>query len=117
MIDEPHVERCERDFDTSRISCLPLNETLACKFSKIEMVPQNLNMDLAFNNVRVFKVQKTGEFRDKVDKDVSLSCEYDPQGINVKILLGNLVDSRTFHCGESRHCRLLAKAKVTSANI
>lgn len=53
-------------------------------------------MDLVFNNIRVYKVQKTGEFRDKAEKDVSLLCEYDPQGINIKFLLGTLCC--VFHC-------------------
>lgn len=70
-------------------------DTCVQNFSKIEMVPQNLNiMDLVFNNIRVYKVQKTGEFRDKVDKEVSLTCEYDPQGINIKILIGKCDETK-----------------------
>lgn len=53
------------------------------------MVPQTLNMvDVVIRNIRIFKVQKSGELRDKLVKDVSLSCEYDPQGINIKFLAG-----------------------------
>lgn len=57
--------------------------------NKVEMVPQTLNMvDVVIRNIRIFKVQKSGELRDKLVKDVSLSCEYDPQGINIKLIAG-----------------------------
>lgn len=53
------------------------------------MVPQTLNMvDVVIRNIRIFKVQKSGDLRDKLVKDVSLSCEYDPQGINIKLIAG-----------------------------
>lgn len=55
----------------------------------MKMVPQTLNMvDVVIRNIRIFKVQKNGELRDKLEKDVNLICEYDPQGLNLKLLSG-----------------------------
>lgn len=38
--------------------------------------------------VRVFKIENNGDLVDKCNKNVDLLCEYDPQGINLKVLLG-----------------------------
>lgn len=38
--------------------------------------------------VRVFKIENNGELVDKCNKNVDILCEYDPQGINLKVLLG-----------------------------
>lgn len=40
-------------------------------------------------SVRIFKVQKCGELHDKLQKDVNLLLEADPQGIIVKLFAGN----------------------------
>lgn len=53
------------------------------------MVPQILNMvDVVIRSVRIFKVQKNGELRDKFNIAVCLLCEYDPQGFILKIFSG-----------------------------
>lgn len=39
-------------------------------------------------SVRVFKVEKSGDLSDKCNKDVELIIQYDPQGINLKIMSG-----------------------------
>lgn len=55
------------------------------------MVPQTLNMvDVVLRSIRVYKVQKNGELCDKIEKDVNLICEYDPQGVNLKCFTGKL---------------------------
>ncbi len=38
--------------------------------------------------VRVFQILNNGELVDKCKKNVDLLCEYDPQGINLKVLSG-----------------------------
>lgn len=54
------------------------------------MVPQVINMvDVVIRSVRVFKIQKNGDLRDKFDVEVCLLCEYDPQGFVLKIFSGN----------------------------
>lgn len=58
----------------------------------ITMVPQSLNMvDVILRSIRIFKVQKNGELCDKFEKDISLICEYDPQGVNLKIYTGKIL--------------------------
>lgn len=55
----------------------------------ITMVPQSLNMvDVVLRSIRILKVQKNGDLCDKFEKDISLICEYDPQGVNLKIYTG-----------------------------
>lgn len=58
-----------------------------CSYNR--MVPQTLNMvDVVLRSIRVYKVQKSGELCDKLEKDVNLICEYDPQGVNLKLYTG-----------------------------
>lgn len=53
------------------------------------MVPQSLNMvDVVLRSTRILKVQKNGELCDKYERDISLICEYDPQGVNLKVYTG-----------------------------
>lgn len=46
--------------------------------------------DVTIRSVRLLKVEKSGDLLDKSHKDVDILCEYDPQGINIKILSGKL---------------------------
>lgn len=39
--------------------------------------------------VRVYQILNNGELVDKCKKNVDLLIEYDPQGINLKVLSGN----------------------------
>lgn len=44
--------------------------------------------------VRVFKIENNGELVDKCKKTVDLLCEYDPQGINLKVVSGKYIQRR-----------------------
>lgn len=53
------------------------------------MVPQNINMvDVILRPIRVFVVQNNGELVDKFEHSTYVLCEYDPQGMNMKIFTG-----------------------------
>lgn len=39
-------------------------------------------------SVRVYKIENSGELVDKCKSEVDILCEYDPQGINIKIITG-----------------------------
>lgn len=41
--------------------------------------------DVVIRSVRIFKVENSGDLSDKCNKDVELTIQYDPQGINLKI--------------------------------
>lgn len=57
--------------------------------TRAKMVPQTLNMvDGILRPVRILKVQKNGDLCDKYDENISLLCEYDPQGITLKCFTG-----------------------------
>lgn len=61
------------------------------------MVPQNLNMvDVILRSVRVFEVKKNGELYDKFNRNINIICEYDPQGINMKIFTGKISHWETY---------------------
>lgn len=73
------------------------------------LVLQTSNMvDVVIRSVRIYKVQKSGDLHDKLDKDVNLLCEHGPQGLTIKVFTGM--------------CRLkvindIAKNSVVVANI
>lgn len=57
--------------------------------TRAKMVPQTLNMvDGILRPVRIFKVQKNCDLCDKYGENISLQCEYDPQGITLKCFTG-----------------------------
>lgn len=77
-------------------------------------MPQNhfVNMvDVVYRNIRIFKVIKTGEFRDKLEKDVSISCEYDPQGINLRILAGERACKQQKREGDDKEAKMMRAKK------
>lgn len=45
-------------------------------------------MATVIKSVRVFQILNNGDLVDKCKKNVDLLCEYDPQGINLKVLSG-----------------------------
>lgn len=45
-------------------------------------------VDVVIRTVRIFKVQKSGDLHDKLDKNVNLLCEYCPQGLTIKVYEG-----------------------------
>lgn len=49
--------------------------------------------DVVIRSVRIFKVENSGDLSDKCNKDVELTIQYDPQGINLKIDSGKSVRS------------------------
>lgn len=49
----------------------------------------NKIMATVIKSVRVFQILNNGDLVDKCKKNVDLLCEYDPQGINLKVLSGN----------------------------
>lgn len=44
-------------------------------------------------SVRVYKIENSGDLVDKCKSDVDILCEYDPQGVNIKIISGKCVIS------------------------
>lgn len=48
-------------------------------------------------SVRVYKIENSGDLVDKCKSDVDILCEYDPQGVNLKIISGKLVNISFFH--------------------
>lgn len=47
--------------------------------------------DVAIRAVRVYRIESNGDLTDKCNRDVDLLVQYDPQGINLKILTGMYV--------------------------
>lgn len=43
--------------------------------------------------VRVFQILNSGDLVDKCKKNVDILCEYDPQGVNLKVLSGKNLHS------------------------
>lgn len=60
------------------------------------MVPQTLSLaDGVLRTIRIYKVQKNGDLCDKYGQNMSLLCEYDPQGITLKCFTGKLRERET----------------------
>lgn len=47
-------------------------------------------VDDILRSTRVFVVQKNGELSDKFGRNINLICEYDPQGMNLKMFSGKI---------------------------
>lgn len=45
-------------------------------------------MESFFKSIRVYTVGKNGKLCDKFDRSIDLMCEYDPQGMKMKISKG-----------------------------
>lgn len=56
--------------------------------------------DVVIRSVRIFKVENSGDLSDKCNKDVELTIQYDPQGINLKIDSGKFMC--TVQCAHSK---------------
>lgn len=68
------------------------------------MVLLTSNMvDVVIRSVRIYKVQKSGDLHDKLEKDVNLLCEHGPQGLAIKVFTGMYRSSfDLFHCRKIR---------------
>lgn len=56
------------------------------------MYPNDLNvMEAMWRSVRIYIVEKNGKLCDKFDRNIDLICEYDPQGMKMKIFTGKKV--------------------------
>lgn len=53
------------------------------------MYPNDLNvMEAIWRSIRIYMVEKNGKLCDKFDRNIDLICEYDPQGMKMKIFTG-----------------------------
>lgn len=53
------------------------------------MYPNDLNvMEAIWRSIRIYIVERNGKLCDKFDRNIDLICEYDPQGMKMKIFTG-----------------------------
>lgn len=70
------------------------------------MYPNDLNvMEAIWRSIRIYIVEKNGKLCDKFDRNIDLICEYDPQGMKMKIFTGeqnynlfNFLRTSYVHC-------------------